>query len=221
MKFKPSILAVALAAPLALPAQADLLGAKAGLDLFFVNTSGSLEADSPAWDDKSRLSAYAAFEHFVPLLPNVMLRYNQMGTGKEANELDLSNTDFVFYYQLLDNSGVELDLGVNYRLYSGEVRQGGWNQEDLDNGVVMGYARTRVNLVSTGLFVFADVSISTFTSDNISDYQLGMGYGLDLPLFDLNLKAGYRQHDFDVKGFSGVTADVTQDGWFMGAELTF
>ncbi|GAA4882128.1 TIGR04219 family outer membrane beta-barrel protein [Ferrimonas pelagia] len=215
-------MAVALAAGLAMPAQADFLGAKVGMDLFFVATDGSLSSDTQNWNDKSRLSAYAAFEHFIPLVPNLMIRYNQMGTTAAGNELDLSNTDFVFYYQLLDNTGVELDLGMNYRLYSGEAREtGDWASTDLDKGVLMGYARSRVNLVGTGLFAFADVSLTNYNRKQISDFQLGMGYSMGLIALDLNLKAGYRQHDFDVRRFNGVNVDVVQDGWFMGAELNF
>ncbi|MBY5993728.1 TIGR04219 family outer membrane beta-barrel protein [Ferrimonas balearica] len=223
MQFKPSMLAVALAASCAVPAQADVLGVKAGADLYFVSTDGKLEADEQAWSDKSRISAYVALEHFIPIVPNLMIRHNRMGTTGGGSELDLTNTDFIFYYELLDNPGVELDLGVNYRLYSGEASTGNsWTgSQDMDKGVFMGYARSRFNLVGTGLFAFADVSLTNYSDRQISDYQLGMGYTLDILAFDLDLRGGYRQHDFDVKNFSGVTADVSQDGWFMGAELRF
>ncbi len=221
MKLKPSLLAVALAAGFAVPAQADVLGVKAGMDLYFVSTDGKLEADEVAWNDKSRISAYAAFEHFIPIIPNLMVRYNAMGTAGQGTDLDLTNTDFIFYYELLDNPGVELDLGVNYRLYMGEAGTSGWENQDIDKGVFMGYARSRFNLVGTGLFAFADVSLTNYSDRKISDYQLGLGYGLDILAFDLNLRGGYRQHDFDVRHFNGITADVSQDGWFLGAELAF
>ncbi|MBY6188260.1 TIGR04219 family outer membrane beta-barrel protein [Marinobacter hydrocarbonoclasticus] len=221
MKLKPSMLAVALAASVAVPAQADVLGVKAGMDLYFVSTDGKLEADEPAWNDKSRISAYAAFEHFIPILPNLMVRYNALGTAGQGADLDLTNTDFIFYYELLDNPGLELDLGVNYRLYTGEAGTSGWDSQDIDKGVFMGYARSRFNLVGTGLFAFADVSLTNYSDRKISDYQLGLGYGLDIFAFDLNLRGGYRQHDFDVRNFNGITADVSQDGWFLGAELAF
>ncbi|MBW3164549.1 TIGR04219 family outer membrane beta-barrel protein [Ferrimonas balearica] len=227
MKLKPSMLAVALAAVCAVPAQADVLGVKAGMDLYFVSTNGELQGDEAAWKDKNRISAYAAFEHFIPIVPNLMVRYNAMGTvgdggASSGADLDLTNTDFIFYYELLDNPGIELDLGVNYRLYSGEAsRDGSWDSQDIDKGVFMGYARSRFNLVGTGLFAFADVALTNYSDRKISDYQLGLGYGLGLFALDLNLRGGYRQHDFDVKNFNGITADVSQDGWFLGAELAF
>ncbi len=220
MRLPRSVCAVALSVGLAMPAQADLLGVKGGLDLFSVATDGEINEFEPDWSDKRRLSAYVALEHFIPILPNLMVRYNDLGSSGDGTELDLSNTDFVLYWQLLDNDGIELDLGVNYRQYSGESRAG-WESVDLDKGVVMGYARSRFNLVGSGLFVFADVALTNYNSKQISDYQLGLGYGLDLSLLDLNLKGGYRQHDFDVSRFNGISADVAQSGWFLGAEVQF
>ncbi|GAA5191729.1 TIGR04219 family outer membrane beta-barrel protein [Ferrimonas gelatinilytica] len=190
------------------------------MDLFSMSTDGKSNELDPGWSDKERLSAYVALEHFIPILPNLMVRYNDLGSSGDGTELDLSNADFIFYWQLLDNDGIELDLGVNYRQYDGALREG-WENVELDKGVVMGYARSRINLVSSGLFVFADVALTNYNSKQISDYQVGLGYGLDLSLFDLNIKGGYREHDFDVRHFKGISADVTQNGWFVGAEVQF
>lgn len=85
---------------------------------------------------------WLAIEHPIPLLPNVMARYNQLG-GKDvttlAGDIEIDNklyqggtelvldarldhVDLVFYYELLDNDLASLDLGLNLKLGDFELR---------------------------------------------------------------------------------------------------
>ncbi len=102
--------AVALAS--AVPAQADtLLGVKVGADAWFANA----KIDGNKSDDTSG-SYYASIEHFIPLVPNFMVRYNNIDTGNVAFE----QSDLTAYYEILDNDLVALDLGVTVSKFEGD-----------------------------------------------------------------------------------------------------
>ncbi len=80
-------------------------------------------------------SVWAKLEHPVPLVPNVMVRYNQMdskgdtelGSDFEFNDvtfaagsslnsdLKLTHADIVLYYELLDMDTAWFDLGLNFK----------------------------------------------------------------------------------------------------------
>ncbi|WP_298441436.1 TIGR04219 family outer membrane beta-barrel protein [uncultured Ferrimonas sp.] len=219
-----SILAALIASGLAVaaPANADVLAVKAGLDWFQASTDGSYANTSANFDDEGHVSGFVAFEHPVPLLPNAMVRYNDLGDSNGSNKVDLTNVDLLAYYELLDNPLLELDFGLNYRIYAGEFSNANINDSDLDEGVFMGYVRGRFDIVGTGLFAFANVFATDYDDKAIHDLQVGVGYTLDfIPLLDLDLKAGYREHSFDVQDFNSINADLTQDGWFAGVELAF
>lgn len=222
MNKKPLAAALLLSAMSVAPVYADVLAVKVGVDLFNTTTDGDFADAIADFDDESHFSGYVAFEHPVPILPNAMLRYNELSDSGSATDLDLSNVDLILYYELLDNPAMELDLGLDYRIYAGEMTSDLIKDRDLDEGTVMAYLRGRFNLVGTGLFAYADVVASDYDDKAISDYQLGLGYTFGLiPLLDLSVKAGYREHSFDVSKFNGISADVTQDGWFAGVEVAF
>ena len=47
--------------------------------------------------------------------------------GNVTAYTDLSNTDFVLYYEILDNDIVSLDLGAAYKLMNGSLRARSWS----------------------------------------------------------------------------------------------
>ncbi|SDI67609.1 outer membrane protein [Ferrimonas sediminum] len=221
MRVKLSLAAAAIASLISVGAHADALGVKVGLDLQQSSVDGNVHGSGAGWDDSYRFSGYVAFEHFIPLVPNVMIRHNQQeADGSGSLSADLTNTDFIAYYELLDNGAVELDLGANYRIYSGKLNDGGFNSDDLDDGILLVYAKGQVNLVGTGLFIYTDLSVGSYDDKDISDYQLGLGWELDMLPLNLAVKGGYRQHSFDVSRW-GTNADLEFSGVFAGVELSF
>lgn len=81
---------------------------------------------------------YAAFEHFVPLVPNVRveiaslehtgtasnLTFNGVAALNGPSAVRLDTTDLIIYWRLLDN-WVNLDIGLNARSIEGDFVVGG------------------------------------------------------------------------------------------------
>ena len=75
---------------------------------------------------------YAAFEHFVPLVPNIRIEAASMGHSGSAasvvfngvtlsgdSAISLDTADAIIYYRILDN-WVNFDLGINVRKLDGD-----------------------------------------------------------------------------------------------------
>ncbi len=229
-------------------AQADAMGFKIGGDYWNADTSGAVaDKGQPLQDfhyssQDGQGSYWVAIEHPVPILPNLKIRQNSLDQhgsasvsdmtfegnvfdGRVTAFTDLTNTDFVLYYELLDNDIFSLDLGAAYKLMDGSVRvqqSGGINprQNDIDSGIVMGYASTEVGIPGLGFFGFADVMLGVSES-SVYDYSVGLGWEFDGAVVDTRIRAGYREFVFDVNNFSGISADTKFDGFFAGVEIDF
>ena len=207
---KKVVLSVAAAMTLAaaLPAQADtLLGIKVGADAWFTNA----RVDNHKSDDVSQ-SYYASFEHFIPLVPNVMVRYNNVNTG----DVEFGQSDFTAYYEILDNDLVSLDLGVTMTKFGAVSIHQGDSFNDWQPTI---YGSAELGIPATPLTVFAQANAGKYDGTRLFDGQAGVKYTLGLALADLNLRAGYRMMDYDFK--KSTTGDVELNGWFAGVEVDF
>ncbi|MBM7070688.1 TIGR04219 family outer membrane beta-barrel protein [Shewanella sp. 202IG2-18] len=218
-------------------ANADtILGGKVGVDVWRVDTQGSVAANSTSstsgnFDAKTQGRIWVALEHPLPFIPNVMLRASQVDTsgsytvGAQTGRqgYNLSHADLVLYYELLDNDILSLDAGAAYRLMNGELDYKTGNlsgTKDIDSGIFMGHANAELSLPGFDLYGFVDVNVGINERD-VYDYSAGLGYKFDLAAFDVNLRAGYRDFTFDVNKFSGINANTKADGYFVGVELDF
>ncbi|BAJ00432.1 TIGR04219 family outer membrane beta-barrel protein [Shewanella violacea] len=248
---KKTLLACALLASLVgTSAQAStLIGFKVGGDYWKADTSGTFAENGQTQQDfnyssSSQGSIWVAFEHPIPLVPNVKIRENRLDTsgngvadgfafagqdynGEISTSTDLSNTDFILYYELLDNDLVSLDLGAAYKMMHGSFRvndrvtSGRVNSEiELDSGIVMAYAEAQVGIPGLGLYGFADVMMGIDES-SVYDYSVGLGWQFDGMVLDTKLRVGYRDFNFDVNDFDGVTTNTQFNGFFAGVELVF
>ncbi|MCT7942366.1 TIGR04219 family outer membrane beta-barrel protein [Shewanella holmiensis] len=236
---------------------ATVMGFKVGGDIWNTDASGTFNADSNAgnatgpaqnydYGSKTQGSVWLAIEHPIPLVPNLKIRenrleasgskdssdfyYNQVNfTGASTVYNDLSNTDFVLYYEILDNDLVALDLGAAYKQMHGSLRVDGFTgsgltgtatQRDIDSGVVMAYGSAQVGVPGLGLFAFADVMLGLDES-GVHDYSAGLGWQFDGVALDTLVRVGYRDFNFDVNGFSDTTQDMQFKGAFAGVELIF
>ncbi|WP_318479559.1 TIGR04219 family outer membrane beta-barrel protein [Photobacterium leiognathi] len=199
--------AVALAS--AVPAQADtLLGVKVGADAWFANA----KVDGNKSDDISG-SYYASIEHFIPLVPNFMVRYNNIDTGNVAFE----QSDLTAYYEILDNDLVALDLGVTVSKF-GSVKLN--NDDRFSDWQPTLYGNAEIGIPATPLTVFAQANAGNFDGTRLFDGQAGVKYTIGLVAADLNIRGGYRMMDYDFDKAKN-TGDVDLDGWFAGVEVDF
>lgn len=224
---------------------ATVVGFKIGGDYWDADTSGTFADEGQAqqtfdYSSSAQGSYWLAVEHPLPFIPNVKIRENsldQKGSlsnadfsfnghdfkGNVTSYTDLSNTDFVLYYELLDNDIVSFDLGAAYKLMHGSLRvqDAGHPEEiDVDSGIVMGYASTHIGMPGLGLFGFADLMLGVNES-NVHDYSVGLGWEFDGVAVDTRVRVGYREFLFDVNNFSGISADTKFDGYFAGVEIDF
>ncbi|QYK09858.1 TIGR04219 family outer membrane beta-barrel protein [Shewanella mangrovisoli] len=224
---------------------ATVVGFKIGGDYWRADTSGTFsDKGQPQqgfdYSSSAQGSYWIAVEHPLPFIPNLKIRENSLDqkgsltnadfsfnghdfTGNVTSYTDLSNTDFVLYYELLDNDILSLDLGAAYKLMNGSLRvqdAGHPEEKDVDSGIVMGYASTHVSMPGLGLFGFADLMLGVNES-NVHDYAIGLGWEFDGVAVDTRVRVGYREFAFDVNNFSGISADTKFDGYFAGVEIDF
>lgn len=229
-----------------------LFGVYLGADGWRTSANGSF-ADSEQlqnfnFNDDTQTSFYLAVEHPVPLLPNIRVQHNRLeadgstnitsafsfggqtyvGNALVNNRVDLSNTDYVLYYEILDNELVSLDVGVNAKHFRGNVVVAGdaagspQASQDVSELVPMFYSSASVSLPLTGLDLFAQGSLVSYDGSRIYDVQGGIGYALlDNMALDLRLKVGYRTVDLQLDDIDDLYANMKFKGVFAGVELHF
>ncbi|MFT4927748.1 MAG: outer membrane protein [Phenylobacterium sp.] len=249
--------AMALATCLAsASASADMvLGLFAGVQGWDMNADGSFGTSNNntaqaefSFDSESQGSIYVALEHPVPLVPNIKIKHNQMdtigntqlnstfsfaGTTYSVNSsldtnIDLTNTDFIMYYEILDNDLVTLDVGLNVKKIDGRLDVVDINdasltaREEFDGVVPMLYGAIKVGLPFTGLGVFADGSLLSVGDHTLYDYEAGIGYTfVDNVAIDLTLQLGYRAVKLELEDLDDIDSNLEFDGVFVGLEAHF
>ncbi|MGI2151745.1 TIGR04219 family outer membrane beta-barrel protein [Shewanella oncorhynchi] len=224
---------------------ATVVGFTIGGDYWRADTSGTFaDKGQPQqtfdYSSSAQGSYWIAVEHPLPFVPNIKIRENSLDQkggmldadfnfnghdfkGNVTAYTDLSNTDFVLYYEILDNDIVSLDLGAAYKLMNGSLRvqdPGHPEEKDVDSGIVMGYASTHVGMPGLGLYGFADL-MQGVNESSVHDYAIGLGWQFDGLAVDTRVRVGYREFLFDVSNFSGVSADTKFKGYFAGVEINF
>jgi outer membrane protein len=251
---KKSLLGCALlAASLVAPAQADTLlgayvGAQAwnmGVDGGFSNKESSLTDFS--FDDKTNASFYVALEHPVPLIPNLKISRTSLdsegvttltaefefdGTLYSENtnlntEFDLTATDFILYYEILDNDLVTIDLGINGKHIDGtiSVAEASGNRmaaQEFSGIIPMGYAKVQLGLPFTGFGLHAEGSFLAIDDSKVSDFQAAITYSfVETLALDMTLQAGYRAMEVELDDFDDLYSNLEFKGVFVGLEFDF
>lgn len=231
-------------------AHADsVLGIYAGADLWQSRNSGHFANDEPMqqfdFKNRSQQAYYLAFEHFIPIVPNLRLQQVSLQTegsvrladafsfagedfhagGQLTSSISLRNTDYIFYYELFDNPLFSFDLGISAKHLKGDfvvASAGAGATAPLNQWLPMLYLNTKVGILTTGLEVFLAGSISAVKDGQLYDAQVGVAYQLvDALLVDARLKLGFRAMDLSLEGLDNLYADMTFKGLFAGIELHF
>lgn len=249
MKFKHLLLATLL---FFLPYQlyADTLGVYIGAGIWNHDATGTAQENTSATSfdlekdlylkEEQEGYFYIAFEHPVPLIPNVKFastKLSNSGAGATTvtvniggesftagtnltTTLVLDSTDLTLYYEILDNV-VELDLGLTARKLDGKFNTSDGTltaNETLDETIPLLYAAVAFNLPVTGLSFKAEGNFVGTSDVNHSDFQVKLGYEF-ASIF--GVEGGYRAQNFDIKNTSNVTANMKFSGIFAGVFLHF
>jgi outer membrane protein len=188
---------------------------------------------------------YFAFEHPVPVLPNIKIKSSDMSADGDgsisanfqlggetalvsqdvSSKLDLTHTDYTLYWGL-PLPVVTLDFGLTARQFDGSMSVDGdltFNgSADLDVVVPMGYLKAGVDIPLTGLSLGADLNIISYGDSGITDFDINLNYVLPvIPVLDVGITAGYRSFDLelDPEDFGGDSDDLTANAKVAGPYL--
>lgn len=239
-------------------AHADtLLGVYVGAQIWNVETDGNFSDESSTTDgddlqnfnfeDEVQGSFYIAFEHFVPIIPNVKLNHtlldNSGTTDLEASftfngeqfdvdtslltTADITTTDIILYYELFDNDLFSFDLGLNGKLIDGDLivvdeDTGTQSQESFSGIVPMLYSRAEFNLPFSGLGIYAEGSYIDIDGNSLTDFQVAIDYAvIESIALDFTLQAGYRDISLELDDIDDISSDLSFSGFFAGVEIHF
>ncbi len=245
------LLGITCLAALAPLTQADtIFGVYAGAGLWQADYGGdtgveSIDVDELGLEDEDNNFFFVAIEHPVPLLPNVKLQFMDIESRESATlsrdftlddvtftatdtvvtDLDLTHTDAILYYELLDN-WISLDLGLTLRAFQGEAAVQSQTttalQEtvDLEAVIPLAYARAQFDLPLTGFSVGAEANLVTYSGNTLSDASAKIAYTFG-SIIDLGVELGYRRMTLEIDDIDDLEADLTLDGPYAAIVLHF
>ncbi len=219
---KKRLIASLVFTALSQPALADDWGIFAGVDLAKPNTSGDLNSSSLSLNDDWRFNGYVAVEHSIIFLPNVKLSvadFDAKGKSSASDlTLNLTSVDTTFYYQVLDNGILEVDLGVSLRFLDGDLHT--LTNQSVSSAIPLAYGAAQVHIPNTGFSVFTELLGGSLTDDKATEAMLGLGYTLNQDnLLPITIRGGYRYQDLDLKDDVRLASDYS--GAFVGLEVNF
>ena len=213
-------------------AQADLIGVKGDLSYWNYNGEANMAAQTSAPDQdldrKGSAQLSLAIEHPIPLIPNAKIRYVNLKTqtenevaGQPVYDLDIDHTDFILYYEVLDNI-VDADIGFGASNLNGDVKTLGLNKTDIDKTIPVIYGSAGVKLPFTGLSAKAELLYSNVNDTKITDAQAELQYNfIDNLLVDVGLKAGYRILDIKLDDYEKNDLKFNFKGPYIGLDVLF
>ena len=254
---KKTILAAVIGVSISGAAQADMLGFYVGAGIFNTEFSGDfqdedassfnvsvdLEDDLDIKDDTGKY-VYIAFEHPVPIIPNIRLARTELEqTGTSAisktfefdgitftenavvdSTIDLSHTDGTLYYEILDN-WVNLDLGITVRQFDGQIKleavidgQLRTAEEDLDYPIPMLYGKAQFDLPFSGLSASVEGNWIGYSGNSFMDAVAKIGYEGSL---GLGVEAGLRTISVELDDQDDLSASLDLSGPYIAATFHF
>lgn len=239
---KKIIVSFAVAAALVSSTHADFLGFEVGAAYWGAKTTGDIRYNGSSIDMERNLGygnnmntnfIWASFEHFVPLIPNIKVQHtkvddsstknsgaitfdNKVYSGDISSSLKLNQTDFILYYELLDN-WVSLDAGLNFKYIDSSLSLNSTVQsastKDLNFVVPMVYAKAKFEVPTTNVSVESDLSYIGYSGNQFYDFKAGLVYETDI---GLGVTAGYRAEKLELDDISDVYSDVKIEGAYAG-----
>ena len=229
-----------------------LLGLYVGAQGWNMETIGGFSEDGTNTEfnfkDKGQSNWYVAFEHPLPLIPNIKMQRTEMNTSgdvilernvafggnlfvtnsKVTSDVQLTTTDSILYYELFDNDLISFDVGINAKHIDGELLVTDKNdqavngREEFSGLIPMIYSRLAVGSPLTGLGVFVEGSFLSIGDHSFSDYQAAVTYSLiENLVIDVTLQLGYRAVSLELEDLDNIYTDLEFKGIYAGLEVHF
>ncbi|KAF1018968.1 MAG: hypothetical protein GAK29_04070 [Acinetobacter bereziniae] len=177
-------------------------------------------------DQKGTIQASVAFEHPIPIIPNVKLKYTKLNTETDTKtelaktKIDLDHTDFILYYEILDNI-VKTDIGVGATKLNGSVKQFSENV-NVDEYAPIIYAEAGAKLPFTGLSAKAEATYTNINDVKITDVQAKVQYDfIKSIVLDLGAKVGYRVLNIELSDLDQRDMKFDFKGPYIGLNAHF
>ena len=230
------LLAVAIIAATPVMAQADLLfTVKAGASMWNAEATGSTEGkstgsfdleDNLGIDSETNNVLFAAFEHPIPVLPNIKIMKTDLDlSGDDNSQIDLSHTDLTMYWGLpLPIPYIDINFGLTARQFDGGIVYNTGSasviDEKLDFTMPMGYLNVDIGS-PFGIYARANLNALSFDGNGVTDTEIAVGYTLPIPLVDVNLEAGHRAINLTTdKDTVDIETDIDVSGMFFGLNVS-
>lgn len=205
--------------------------------------NATAEFETLGFDDEDNMYFYAAFEHPVPLVPNVRLELSDLSSsgvgdltdnfslgnqswsaGTEiASRFDMTFTDLTLYYEIL-----MFDFGLTARQF--DIEMAAEQVSDTDNSAVESfdgvlpliYLQTKVSLPFSGVYFTGAGNFVSYDDKSLADLRAALGYDLELgPLATLGIELGYRMFELDLGEDEDLSGVVELSGPYLGLGLEF
>lgn len=229
--------------------QADMLGARVGVEYWQANPAVSAgdpgKAGRLTLQDAHELAWYGRFEHPLPLLPNIAVRYQQSAFSDDAAVAQtlvlaqktfasgvittqynaLKQTDVTGYYEVFDNPVLSLDLGVTARLVQSDVRLSTAvmaASADLSVVLPMLFVDAELGLWGTDTHLFLNGNYSKYQGDRNYDWRSGIAWRfIDIAMFQASVRAGWQRSLTTVSNRDQLDFHADNDGGFIGLDVDF
>ncbi len=198
-------------------------------------------SDDPGITDDSQAPFVLTLEHALPVLPNI--RYQSFALDSNDSSTSASNfningkavssgnqvrsnfnllhDDIVLYYQLLDN-WINLDMGIDLKLFNGEVEAGGdtATRVEVDETIPLLYLSARFDLPYPGFYIDANFNNLNLgdTASTVEDSSLKLGYESS---YGLGFEGGIKTFSLELGDTSSPDTDYRYDGVFLNGYYNF
>jgi len=180
------------------------------------------------YSEDSDIYLYAAFEHFIPMVPNLRIESASLEHVGSATSLTfngvsvsgdsltaLDTIDTIAYWRLLDN-WVNFDFGLNVRKIDADFSIDA-ESISVSETIPMLYVAAQFDLPFTGLSVGADVNHISYSGIKYQDVRLRALYEVGI----IGFEAGIKTTTIEFDDVDNVNADLEFTGLMAGAYLHF
>lgn len=209
----------------------------------------STDVEDLGIDDETNNYFYVAFEHWVPVIPNVRLEQSSISTSGAGSistrfdfadaeflssnevetEIDITMLDAVLYYEI-----AMFDIGLTFRQFDVEVEATGTvdsgeaglqvitESKDVDGVLPMLYVQTKIDLPFTGFYVTGSGNYISYDDKSVTDFRAALGYGIELSIVaEIGLELGFRSFAIDLGDEDDFEGDISFSGAYLGANVKF